>query len=73
MAKKTKALKLVFSVGESKTMTVSLLNPKDGLTKAEAEAVGKSIVDKQAILSGGAPVTALKDCYVQNNEREELA
>lgn len=42
MAKKTKALKLVFSVGESKTMTVSLLNPKDGLTKASARALSTS-------------------------------
>ena len=52
-----KSLKMVFAVGDAKTATRSLAEPKDGLTKAEVQTALDEMVAKQAITVGGAPIT----------------
>ena len=68
-----KSLKMVFAVGDAKTATFSLAEPKDGLTKAEVQTALDEMVAKQAITVGGAPITGVKDFYVLSSERSELA
>ena len=68
-----KSLKMVFAVGDAKTTTLSLAEPKDGLTKAEVQTALDEMVAKQAIMVGGAAITGVKDFYVLSSERSELA
>lgn len=68
-----KSLKMVFAVGDAKTATLSLAEPKDGLTKAEVQTALDEMVAKGAIVVGGAPITGVKDFYVLSSERSELA
>ena len=49
-----KSLKMVFAVGDAKTATLSLAEPKDGLTKAEVQTALDEMVEKKAITVGGA-------------------
>ena len=44
-----KSLKMVFAVGDAKTATFSLAEPKDGLTKAEVQTALDEMVEKKAI------------------------
>lgn len=63
--KNVKTLQIIFKVGNAKETTFSLVDPKDSLTKAEVGAWAQKVVDKQAIMLGGAPVTGVKDYYVK--------
>lgn len=65
-------LKMVFDLDGSKTHTISLPDPKSGLTKSEAIAVANYITTTEAITSGGIPVADLKDAYIAVNGRQEL-
>lgn len=60
-----KTLQIIFQVGDAKEMTFSLTAPKDSLTKAEVDAWAQKVVEKQAIVLGGAPVTGVKEHYVK--------
>lgn len=66
-------LKLVFDLDGSKTHTISLPEPKTGLTKSETIAVADYIINQEAITSAGLPVQGLKDAYIAVNGRQELA
>lgn len=68
-----KSLKMVFAVGDAKTATLSLAEPKDGLTKAEVQTALDEMVAKKAITVGGAPITGVKEFYILSSERSELA
>ena len=68
-----KSLKMVFAVGDAKTTTLSLAEPKDGLTKAEVQTAVDEMVAKKAVVIGSAAATGVKEFYVQNAERVELA
>ena len=60
-----KTLQISFHVGDAKEIMLSLAAPKDALTKAEVDAWAQKVVDKQAIVLGGAPVTGVKEYYVK--------
>ncbi len=64
---------MVFKLDNEKTVTYSLADPKAELTKAEAAAVAQDIIDAGAIRVGTATPTGLKDIYVQNSSRHDLA
>lgn len=68
-----KSLKMIFQTEAGKTATLSLAEPKDGLTKAEVQTALDEMVGKKAITVGGAPITGVKDFYVLSSERSELA
>lgn len=63
--KNLKTLQIIFEVGDAKEMTFSLVDPKDSLTKAEVDAWAQKVVEKQAIMLGGAPVSGVKEHYVK--------
>lgn len=67
-----KTLKIIFKVGEELTHTLSLADPKDGLTKTEVDEVANEIVTDKAILYGGNSVTGVKEAYISQTERIEL-
>lgn len=65
-------LKMIFAVND-KNHTLSLKDPKTGLTKSETIAVADYIIAKEAITVSGYPVEALKDAYIAITGRQELA
>ena len=70
-----KTLQIVFYVGtnEEKTASFSLVSPKDTLTKAEVEALTQKVINKKAIMIGGAYVTGVKETYVKEVTITQLA
>ncbi|WP_294159340.1 DUF2922 domain-containing protein [uncultured Selenomonas sp.] len=68
-----KVLKIVFDLKDDKTATYSLADPKDGLTKNEVQTATTAMLAKDFVLSGGTLATGVKDAYIQQNERIELA
>ena len=46
---------------------------REGLTMDEVRAVMQDMVTKQAILSGNNPVSGIKDAYLYESSRQELA
>lgn len=70
-----KTLQIVFYVGagEGKTASFSLVSPKDGITKAEVDAWTQKVINKKAIMVGGAHVTGVKDTFVKEVTITQLA
>lgn len=70
-----KTLQIVFYVGtnDEKTASFSLVSPKDTLTKAEVDAWTQKVIDKKAIMIGGACVTGVKETYVKEVTITQLA
>ena len=66
-------LKMVFKVADTQTHTLSLKDPKPGLTKAAAQTVAQSIIDKHAIVTKGLPMKGLKAAFIQRVQDIELA
>ena len=66
-------LKVVVSLTNNKSITYSLADPKEGLTKAEVQAVVKAMMDKRAVSMKDAVLTGMKDAYIQESDRRELA
>ena len=58
-------LKMVLNLSNDKTVTLSLPNPKAGLTRTEVMNALNDIVAKQAL--------TVKDIYIQNLDKEVLA
>ena len=65
-----KSLKMVFKLSEAQTVTLSLADPKAGLTKAEVEGVMNDVIAKHAL---GVSPTAIKESYIRSSEDQELA
>ena len=71
MAKK---LNMVFSRGESGTKTVSLSDPKDGITAGEVKGVMQNIIDKGVFtFDAGSPIDGIKRAYIRETVITELA
>lgn len=68
-----KTLKIVFDFDGIKTATYNIADPKDGLTKTEVQAATGTMIAKDFVCSGGSLATGVKDAYIENYERIELA
>lgn len=68
----SRTLKMVFDVDGSKSWTLSLADPKTGLTKSEVVMTANLIVEKEFFIASGLPVAALKDTYIQAVTYEEI-
>ena len=66
-------LKMVLNLSNDKTVTLSLPNPKAGLTRTEVMNALNDIVAKQALTVKDAKPTGVKDIYIQNLDKEVLA
>ena len=69
----SKVLKMTFLMEGKKTLTYSLADPKDGLTKAEVETVMQDMITKKAILVKGVAPTAIKEAVIKSTEETPLA
>ena len=58
---------------DSKTLSMSLADPKDGLTKAEVTTCLQNVIDKKAMTAGGAYPVSIKEIAVQSVETTALA
>ena len=68
-----KTLKLVFKLTDTQMATISLADPKDGLTKAQAETVMNDMITKNALLIQGIHPKAIQRAYIRTSEDQELA
>lgn len=66
-----KTLQLVFAAGSNATSTLTIANPKDGLTLDEVKA---AVVKIQPIMvtRSGAALTSFKKAVIVNTTEEEL-
>ena len=69
----SKVLRMTFSLSDSKTVSFSLADPKDGLTKAEVEAAMDDMLTKQAVIVDGVQPSAIKGAVIKNTEEIALA
>ena len=70
MAKK---LNMVFTRGESGTKTISLADPKDGITASEVKGVMQNIIDKGVFkFDTGSPIDGIKRAYIRETIITEL-
>jgi hypothetical protein len=69
----SKVLKMVFNLEGAKTLTYSLADPKDGLTKAAVEAVMNNMIAKQAVVVNGIYPQSIKEAVIKSTEEIALA
>ncbi len=69
----SKVLKMTFLMEGKKTLTYSLADPKDGLTKAEVDAVMQMMITKKAVVQNGVMPTGIKAEVIRSTEEEALA
>ena len=68
----TKKLRMTLGLTSGKTITMSLADPKDDLTKAEVTTCLQNVIDKKAIVAGEAYPVSIKDIAVQTVDTEKL-
>jgi len=69
----TKKLQMVFTLDSGKTLTYSLADPKDGLTKVEVEAAMQAVIDKKAIMSSNGIPVKIKEASIKSTDEVALA
>lgn len=67
-----KTLELVFRNEAGQEVTMSLADPKDALTKAEATAVMQDIITKDIFTSKGGGLTDVVDARVRSRDTASL-
>lgn len=65
-------LHMVFAFSDGKTNTVKIEDPKPGLSKEAVQAVMNGIVEKQAIMVTGMPVTSAKEAYIIETTKTQM-
>ena len=68
-----KKLQLTFKLDSGKTLTFNLPDPKDGLTRAEAEAAMTQMITKKAVAGKNGLAVAIKDVRIRSTEETILA
>ena len=71
--KTTKKLNLVFKMNDESELKYTLADPKDGLTRAEAEAAMQKMIECNAVLKNGRSVASISDIYVTTTANSALA
>ncbi|BAL81973.1 hypothetical protein SELR_02650 [Selenomonas ruminantium subsp. lactilytica TAM6421] len=66
-------LKMILTLENGKTTTLSLAEPREDLTNAEVTEALDEIISKKAISAGGSPAAAIKRIYVQDVDDKALA
>ncbi|WP_444196203.1 DUF2922 domain-containing protein [Dialister succinatiphilus] len=67
-----KTLQLVFAAGSNATSTVTINNPKDGVTLDEVKA-GAAKIQEIFVTRSGADFTGFKKAVIVTTSEEELA
>ena len=69
----TNTLKIAFDQPNKKTFTLSIADPKDGITKAEVQSVAEDIISKPAFLVDGAALQSVKSIKLYSSSSTVLA
>ena len=69
----SKTLRMTFQLNGTKTLSLSLADPKDGLTKADVETAMNNMIGKKALLVSGESPIGIKEIVVRSTENIELA
>lgn len=69
----TNTLKIAFDLPNKKTFTLSIADPKDGITKAEVQSVAEDIISKQVFLVDGAALQSVKSIKLYSSSSTVLA
>ncbi len=67
-----KVLKLTFTTAGGKTFSITIPDPKEGLEKAEAEAVMDTIIQKNIFLTSSGALTGKRDIRVVDTTTNDL-
>ena len=68
-----RTLEIIFTLDNDKNKTISLSDPKEGLTQDETEKWANNVISKKAFIIGGALPTEMKDAYIRKVDEERLA
>ena len=66
-------LKMILSLENGKSTTLSLASPRPDLTEAEVTGVLNEIIAKKSLIIGGSFVKAVKRIYIQDVDDKALA
>ena len=66
-------LKMILSLENGKSTTLSLANPRPDLTEAEVTEALDEIISKKALYVGGSHAVAVKRIYIQDVDDKALA
>lgn len=69
----SKSLEMVFRNNSGKETTISLADPKDGLTKAEVDTLMQSILDKNIFSTSGGDLKESVESRIRTSESVALA
>lgn len=69
----TKKLNMVFKTATDKEVTISLANPKDGLTKAEVTAVMNDIIAKSIFTNKNGALASVADVTIKTTDEVAIA
>ena len=65
-------LKMVYKLYDDTNMTISLKDPKVGLTLTEVQTAAETCLTKEAFLRNNVLARSLSDAYIQKTEQIEL-
>ena len=72
MAVTVKELRLTFTTAENKTFLITMVNPKEGLAKADVVDVMNTIIEKNIFLTSSGALTGIKDIKTINRTTDDL-
>lgn len=68
----TKRLELIFQNAAGKRTTIAVVDPKEGLTPAEAQAAANTILTKNIFTSSGGDLTAILEARIVTRDVTEV-
>ncbi|MEL1135910.1 DUF2922 domain-containing protein [Desulfitobacterium sp. THU1] len=68
----TKVLRLTFTTSGGKNLTITVANPKEGLTKSEIEVVMDTILAKNIFLTSGGELSSKRDARIVGTSTDDL-
>ncbi len=68
----SKNLQMVFTLGNGKTLTYSLSDPKDNITRAEVETAMNNMIAKNVVLKDAAAASKIDSISVKTVDNVEL-
>lgn len=66
-------LKMIFTMEDDTSKTISLKEPKNGLTVSQVNSFASAVISDEAIVVNHSYPVKLKDAYINSVERIELA
>ena len=67
-----KVIRLTFTTAGGKTVVLSLADPKDQVSKAQAEDAMDVIIEKNLFVTASGPLVGKRDIRVVNTETDDL-